>query len=89
MAEPNKPETAKKDDRVELYIPRDSTNKDPNMLIVINGKNYVLPKGKKSMVPKEVAAEYERAQRAQHKVDDAIYGMTERARQQAKDAGIK
>ena len=54
----------KKDERVELFIPRGSDRDDPNYFIGINGKNFVLPKGKKSMVPPEVKAEYERAERA-------------------------
>lgn len=81
--------TAAKDDRVEVYIPRISGNTDPNLVIVINGKNYVLPRGKKSLVPKAVAAEYERSVKAQHKVDNAIFDMVEQAKQQAKEAGIK
>lgn len=97
MAETKKPETAgvekkpatKNDDRVEIFVPRNSNNKDPNLVIVLNGKNYVLPKGQKSMVPRAVAKEYERSKRAQYAVDDAIYGMTELARKQAQEAGLK
>ena len=85
----NETKTAKVDDRVELFIPRESGNTDPNLLIVINGKNYVLPKGRKSLVPKAVAEEYERSKRAQYKVDNAIFDMVEQARQQAAAAGIK
>ena len=79
----------KTDDRVEIFVPRVSGNTDPNLLIVINGKNYVLPKGKKSLVPKAVAEEYERMKRAQYKVDNAIFEMVEQAKQQAQAAGIK
>lgn len=81
--------TTKVDDRVEVFVPRVSGNTDPNLVIVINGKNYVLPKGQKSLVPKAVAEEYERSKRAQYKVDNAIFDMVEQAKQQAKDAGIK
>ena len=81
--------TAKKDDRVEIFVPRISGNTDPNLVIVINGKNHILPRGKKSLVPKYVAEEYERSVRAQHKVDNAIFEMVEQAKQQAKEAGIK
>ena len=80
---------AKVDDRVEIFVPRVSGNTDPNLVIVINGKNYVLPKGQKSLVPKAVAEEYERSKRAQYKVDNAIFDMVEQARQQAAAAGIK
>jgi hypothetical protein len=78
-----------KDDRVEIFVPRISGNTDPNLVIVLNGKNYVLPKGQKSLVPKAVAEEYERSKRAQYKVDNAIFDMVEQARQQAAAAGIK
>ena len=53
----------KKDNRVELFIPRGSANDEPNLVIGINGKNYVLP---------EVAAEYERSVKAQEKLDETI-----------------
>ena len=85
----NENKTAKVDDQVEIFVPRTPGNTDPNFIIVINGKNYVLPKGQKSIVPKAVAEEYERAKRAQYKVDNAIFDMVEQARQQAKAAGIK
>ena len=85
----NETKTTKADNRVEIFVPRVSGNTDPNLLIVINGKNYVLPKGKKSLVPKAVAAEYERMKRAQYKVDNAIFDMTERAKKSAEAAGIK
>lgn len=62
----------KKDNRVELFIPRGSANDEPNLVIGINGKNYVLPRGKKSFVPPEVAAEYERSVKAQEKLDETI-----------------
>ena len=80
---------AKNDERVEVFVPRISGNTDPNLIIVLNGKNYVLPRGKKSLVPKAVAAEYESSQKAQHKVDNVIYEMVEQAKQQAREAGIK
>ena len=80
---------AKVDDRVEIFVPRTPGNSDPNLVIVINGKNHVLPKGQKSLVTKAVAAEYERSKRAQYKVDNTIFEMVEQAREQAKAAGIK
>lgn len=83
------PKATKVDDRVEIFVPRVSGNTDPNLVIVLNGKNYVLPKGQKSLVPKAVAEEYERSKRAQYKVDNAIFDMVEQARQQAAAAGIK
>lgn len=78
-----------KENRVKVFVPRTPGNNDPNLVIVINGKNYVLPKGKESLVPKAVADEYERSKRAQFKVDNAIFDMVEHARQSAAAAGIK
>ena len=85
----NETKTTKAEDKVEIFVPRTPGNTDPNFIIVLNGKNYVLPKGKKSVVPKAVADEYERSKRAQYKVDNAIADMVEQARQQAAAAGIK
>lgn len=80
---------AKVEDRVEIFVPRTPGNTDPNHIIVINGKNYVLPKGQKSLVPQAVADEFERSKRAQYKVDNAIFDMVEQTKQQAAAAGIK
>ena len=71
MATETKTES-KKDNRVELFIPRGSANDEPNLVNGNNGKNYVLPRGKKSLVPPEVAAEYERSVKAQEKLDETI-----------------
>ena len=85
----NENKNTKADDRVEIFVPRTPGNTDPNFVIVLNGKNYVLPKGQKSTVPKAVAEEYERSIRASHKMDNAMYEMAEKSKQQAKAAGIK
>lgn len=82
-------EMPQEEEKVAIFVPRISGNTDPNLIIVLNGKNYVMPRGQTSVVPKTVAAEYERAQRAQHKVDNAIFEMVEKAKQQALAAGIK
>lgn len=82
-------ETTKKIEEVELYIPRISGNSDPNEVIVHNGKNWVLPRGKKSVVPKYIADEYERSVRAKQKFDEVVYARTEQAKESALAAGIK
>lgn len=65
-------------ERVEVFIPRGSNaNDDPNMFVSVNGVNYVLPRGKKSKVPAEVAYEIERAVRAQNALDAHIDEMLE------------
>jgi len=43
----------------------------------VNGVNYLLPRGKKSLVPACVAAEIERSQRAQAKLDEKMEQMLE------------
>lgn len=50
--------------RVAIHIPRGGDREDPNLFVGINGVNYLIPRGKKSEVPKEVAAEIERAAKA-------------------------
>ena len=50
--------------RVEIFIPRQSDREDPNLFVGINGVNYLLPRGKKSMVPAAVAREIQRSGRA-------------------------
>lgn len=52
------------EDKVELVIPRGSDREEQNLFISVNGVNYLLPRGKKSLVPKAVAREYERHIRA-------------------------
>ena len=61
--------SAKQEGYVELYVPRGYSSDDPNLIIGINGKLYVLPKGETSMVPKEVKEEFDRSQRAQNAFD--------------------
>ena len=65
-------ENIKDDGRVDLFIPRGSANDDPNLFIGINGKNYLLPRGKTSRVPKFVADEYNRSLRAQERYDETM-----------------
>lgn len=63
---------------VEVFIPRGSNaNDDPNMFVSVNGVNYLLPRGKKSMVPVEVAEEIERSKKAQEALDARIDEMLE------------
>jgi hypothetical protein len=71
--------STKKDERVEVHIPKGYANEDPNYFVSVNGVNYLLPRGKKSMVPAHVAAEIERAQRAQEAWDDKSAAMAEEA----------
>lgn len=73
--------TTKNDGRVELFIPRGAANDEPNVLIGVNGVNYVLPRGKTSMVPPHIKAEYDRSVAAQNKMDERVDELLQKANQ--------
>lgn len=52
---------------VSVTVPRANGNEDPNLFISINGVNYLIPRGKTSVVPAAVAEEYYRSERAKDK----------------------
>ena len=62
--------TAQPKNRVSVYVPRGNSNEEPNVFISVGGKNYILPKGKTSDVPPEVAEVYRRCQYYARKLDD-------------------
>lgn len=66
---------------VDLTIPRGYANDEPNLVISVNGKNYVLPKGKTSKVPPAVKYEYDRAIRAQERQDATVEKLLKEAQQ--------
>lgn len=49
-----------KEKLVEIRVPRGRSNEEPCLMIGINGRNWLLPKGQVSMVPQYVAEEYQR-----------------------------
>lgn len=61
-----------KEERVELSIPRAGDREDPNLFVAVNGINYLLPRGKKSLVPLCVAKELERSERARDALDKTM-----------------
>ena len=63
--------------RVEVYVPKGFANEEPNLFVSVNGVNYLLPRGKKSMVPQEVAQELERSRQAQELLDKKIEQLLE------------
>ena len=65
------------EEREEVFIPRGNANDDPNLFVSVNGVNYLLPKGKSSLVPKSVAEEIRRSQRAAEKQDEKIDALLE------------
>ena len=64
-----------KDDRVEVFVPRGGAREDPNLFVAVNGVNYLLPRGKKSRVPREVAGEIERSNAAADVFYENMDGM--------------
>ena len=56
-------------ERVEISIPRGGDREDPNLFVAINGLSYLLPRGRTSMVPPEVAWEIRRSERARDALD--------------------
>ena len=72
-----KPAETVMEDRVEVFVPKGYANDDPNLFVSVNGVNYLLPKGKKSLVPAHVAAEIERSKRAAEKQDEKMEQMLE------------
>ena len=67
------------DNRVEVFLPKGYSNEDPNFFVSINGTAYVLPRGKRVMVPDFVAAEIQRAERAQQAWEVRSAGMAEQS----------
>lgn len=63
------------EEKVEIFVPRGNANDDPNLLVGINGVNYLLPRGKASLVPKAVATEIRLSLRAQQIQDENIDKM--------------
>ena len=76
-----KKENATVDERVEIFVPKGYANDEPNLMIAVNGVNYLLPKGKTSKVPPYVKEEYDRAMRAQEALDAKSEALLEKAKQ--------
>ena len=70
-AAPANPELA----LVDLFVERDPSDENPNLVICVNGKNFVMPRGQVSRVPKYIKDEYDRAKRAQYKADQTVAEM--------------
>ena len=63
------------DKRIEVFIPRGGDRADPNLFVGINGVNYLLPRGKKSMVPPAVAGEIARGEKAAEQLYESMAVM--------------
>ena len=78
--------TNTKETRVELFIPKGAATDEPNLVIGVNGVNYVLPKGKKSKVPPFVKAEYDRSIAAQNRMDERVDALLKEANKPLSEA---
>lgn len=62
--DPNEKETI----RVQRIHPKE----DPNLFVGINGKNYIIPRGKAVKVPRFVKEEIERSERAKDRFYETV-----------------
>lgn len=61
----------------EIFIPRAGAREDPNLFVSVNGKNFLIPKGKKSKVPRYIADEIRRSERARDAFETAAARQAE------------
>ena len=67
-------------ERVDIFIERPASSQDEqNLHVGFNGKNYILPKGKTSSVPRCVYDEIMRARKAQEHYDDTVRELLTKA----------
>lgn len=74
---------------VEVRVPRGQSNEEPCVMIGINGKNWLLPKGKTSKVPSYVAEEYNRHLAAVESYTETISSIQESEKAVNAAAGAK
>ena len=67
-------------DKVEVFIPRDGLSNETTYFVGVNGVNYLLPRGKKSLVPDFVAEEINRSLAAEEKMYEEKAVLQEQAK---------
>lgn len=65
-------------EKVEVFVPKGYVNEEPDLFVSVGGVNYLLPRGRTSLVPPEVAYELERSRKAQEDLDRKISQLLER-----------
>lgn len=70
-------EVGKDSKLVDVFVPKGYGKDDPNCFVCINGKNYIVPRGKSVKVPKAVADELARSERAQRRFDQTVAELQE------------
>ena len=78
--------TNQNNERVEVYIPKGAANDDPNFFVSVNGVGYLLPRGKKSMVPPHIKAEIDRSLEAQDTQDERVDALLKEANKPLPDS---
>ena len=68
------------EDRRDVFIDRGNPGDDPNLYVCINGRSFLLPRGKVSNVPVYVAEEIERTKRAQIRYDETMDRLKDMAK---------
>lgn len=62
----------------EIFIPKGLPGDEPNLFVSVNGVNYLLPRGKTSLVPEVVAQVIRRSQKAQELLDARVERLTKK-----------
>lgn len=73
-------EKTNKVEKVEVYVPKGLANDDPMLYVSINGENYLLPRGKTSLVPTYVKAAIERSYGAQERQEERAKALIEKTK---------
>lgn len=59
-------------EKVTIRVPRIHPKEDPNLFVGINGKNYIIPRGKAVKVPRFVKEEIERSEKAKDRFYETV-----------------
>lgn len=59
-------------EKVEVFIPKGYAGDEPNLFVSVGGVNYLLPRGKTSLVPEPVAQVIRRSRLAQEALDRRV-----------------
>ena len=65
-------------EKVEVFVPKGYVNEEPDLFVSVGGVNYLLPRGRTSLVPLALAYELERSRKAQEDLDRKIGQLLER-----------
>ena len=69
-----------KEERVRVFVPNTYAQDDPNLYLIINGREFLLPRGEYSDVPLYVKKAIDRQNRALSLQDKRSKALEERAK---------